>query len=271
MNGKLLHGLRKWWASAFSLQNALPCVGIVVFAGCVTFLIAPDDLPSLPGSSDDSGLGLPMVIVDPGHGGNDDGAKGNGLVEKELTFDLALRTARLLKVAGFRTTLTREDDTYVSLEKRAQIANKFDDALFVSIHFNKDGDRSSTGIETFYAREKLPLENSWTWVGFFSNREEALDTGENLAGAVQACLATRTEAKNRGIRARDLYVVRHVRCPSVLVEGGFMSNAFEAQLLKSNDYRERIAMGIAEGIMTYQKSRPRSAPASQPRLAQADR
>jgi N-acetylmuramoyl-L-alanine amidase len=257
--------------SAFSLQNALPCVGVVVFAGCLTFLIAPDELPSMPGSSDKSGQGLPMVILDPGHGGADGGGKGRGLLEKDLTLDVAQRTERLLKLAGFPTVLTRYEDKYVALKERARIANQYDDALFISIHFNKDSASQSYGIETFYAKQKLAVKEEWTWVGFFNEPERPSETGEHLAGAIQASVATRTEARNRGIRGRDLYVVRHVRCPAVLIEGGFMSNAFDSQLLKNGDYRERLAMGIAEGVMSYQKSRSRPAPAEQPRLAQANR
>lgn len=271
MNAKLLRSFVSWVGSAFSVQNALPCVGVVVFAGCLTFLIAPDELPSMPGSSDKSGQGLPMVILDPGHGGADGGGKGRGLLEKDLTLDVAQRTERLLKLAGFPTVLTRYEDKYLALKERARIANQYDDALFISIHFNKDSVSQSYGIETFYAKQKMPATEEWTWVGFFNEPERPSDTGEHLAGAIQASVATRTEARNRGIRARDLYVVRHVRCPAVLIEGGFMSNAFDAQLLKNDDYRERLAMGIAEGVMSYQKSRSRPAPSEQPRLAQANR
>lgn len=267
VNAQLLRSFSAWAASVFSLRNALPCVGVVVFAGCLTFLIAPDELPSLPGSSDKSGQGLPVIIIDPGHGGADGGGKGRGLLEKDLTLDVALRTDRLLKLAGFPTVLTRSEDRYVSLAQRARIANQYDDALFISIHFNKDSVSQSYGIETFYAKQKVAPKEEWTWVGFFNEPERPSETGEHLAGAIQAAIATRTEARNRGIRARDLYVVRHVRCPAVLIEGGFMSNAFDSQMLKNGDYRERLAMGIAEGVMAYQKSRSRPAP-EQPRLAQ---
>jgi N-acetylmuramoyl-L-alanine amidase len=264
--------LRKKWKHAVGgvSRNALPCVGIVVLGGCLTFLIAPDELPPLPGAH--AGQGLPLVIIDAGHGGRDAGGRSNGIIEKEMTLDLANRTERLLKIAGFPTTMTRREDVYVSLEQRARIANESEHALFVSIHLNKDGASSSTGIESFYAKEKVPPGDDWTWVGFFSrnNDDENVALGEHLAGAVQACLATRTEARNRGIRARDLYVVRHTRVPAVLVEVGFMSNEFDAILLKSEDYRERIAMGIAEGIMTFQKSRPQS-PEASPQVAQVSR
>ena len=272
MKAKKLRGLKKWIAALCPVQKALPCVGVVVFGGCLTFLVAPDELPTVPGFSDGSRETLPMIVLDAGHGGRDGGGRGKGILEKDVTLDVALRTERLLKMAGFPITQTRRDDTYVSLKERARIANEHDDALFISIHFNKDSSSSSSGIETYYAKKKTPLEAEWTWVGFFSQPEvEASDTGEHLAGSLQAAMSMRTEARNRGIRASNLYVVRHTRCPAVLVEGGFMTNSMDAQLLKNEDYRERLAMGIAEGIMAYQKAR-RSAPAPDaPRIAQLNR
>lgn len=258
---------RLWGRVCQALQsrNALPCVGLVVLAGCFTVIIAPDEMP-LPNQPQSSvfGTSLPTVVLDPGHGGRDEGAKRNGLVEKDLTLDLARRTERLLKMAGFPTVLTRNSDYYVSLGNRAKMGNEYEDALFVSIHFNHDRDSSSTGIESFYARQKISPEAAWTWIGIFSTSETSLDNGENLAGAIQAAISARTDARNRGIRARDLYVVRHVKCPAVLIEGGFLSNPLEAQLLANESYRERIAVGIAEGVMGYQKSRPRSAPEARP-------
>ena len=104
------------------------------------------------------------------------------------------------------------------------------------------------------------------------NKQEAapLDSGETLAGFIQASLVMRTEAVNRGIKARELYVVRHTRCPAVLVEGGFINNPLEAQMISNESYRDRIARAVAEGIMSYQKTRPRPA-AAPTKLAQSGR
>ena len=236
----------------------MPCVGLVVLGGCLTFIVAPDDGPTLesrltaalnPGA-------FSTVVIDPGHGGNDEGARSNGLKEKDLSLDLALRVEKLLTSYHFPTVLTRRDDTFVSLAERATIANKIDNAVFVSIHFNQSRDSSATGVETFYATAKVPPESAWTWVGFFSKPEPASgENGEDLAGYIQTSLVTRTDAVNRGIKARELYVVRHTRCPAVLVEGGFMNNPLDARLIGNNEYRDLLAKAIAEGVMTYQKSR----------------
>jgi N-acetylmuramoyl-L-alanine amidase len=246
----------------------MPCVGLIVLGGCLTFIIAPDEQPFL-----DSPLsaqnGFPIVVLDPGHGGRDEGARANGLIEKDLTLDVAARTDKLLKQFGFETVLTRNDDSYVGLSDRAALANRIENAIFVSIHFNHAS--AGTGVETFYASEKIPPENAWTWVGFFNKPAPLqVDKGETLAGFIQASMVMRTEATNRGIRGRPLYVVRHTRCPAALVECGFISNAFEARLIANEEYRDRLAKAISEGVMSYTKSRPRPSSAP-PALAQASR
>lgn len=250
------------------MKNAMPCVGLVVLGGCLTFIVAPDEGPSLDRALDAALNPFPTVVLDPGHGGRDEGARGSGLVEKNLSLDVALRVEKILKPFNFPVVVTRRDDSFVSLEDRAALANGIENAIFVSIHFNHAPDRSSTGVETFYASQKIPPEAAWTWVGFFNKPEAVLDNGETLAGFIQASLVMRTDAVNRGIKGRELYVVRHTRCPAVLVEGGFINNPLEAQLISNAEYRERIARAVAEGIMSYQKTRPQSA-ASPAKLAQA--
>ena len=255
----------------FRMRNAMPCVGLVVLGGCLTFIVAPDDGPTLESrlaSALNPGA-FPTVVIDPGHGGKDDGAHGNGLREKDLNLDLALRVEKLLTPYHFPTVLTRRDDTFIPLSERAAIANKIDNAIFLSIHFNHSTDSSATGVETFYASSKVPPESAWTWIGFFSKPEPVTgDNGEDLAGYIQTSLVTRTDAANRGIKARELYVVRHTRCPAVLVEGGFINNTLDARLIGNTDYRDRLATAIAEGVLTYQKNRPH-APKPPEKLAQA--
>jgi N-acetylmuramoyl-L-alanine amidase len=253
---------------ALRMRNAMPCVGLIVLGGCLTFIVAPDEQPYFD-SPNGAHAGFPIVVIDPGHGGRDDGARGNGLIEKDLTLDVATRTEKLLKQYGFETVMTRTDDTYVSLPERAAIANRIDNSIFVSIHFNHAS--AGTGVETFYASEKVAPENAWTWVGFFNKPAPmTADRGETLAGFIQASIVMRTDASNRGIRGRPLYVVRHTRSPAALVECGFISNAFEARLIANEEYRDRLAKAISEGVMSYTKSRPHVTPPP-PALAQAAR
>ena len=242
------------------MEHLTPSVGLMTLAGCLTFLIAPNDEPDTdPRIVAALNPDLPTIVIDAGHGGQDPGAKSNGLVEKDLTLDMAFSVEKQLEMNGFRTFLTRKDDTFVSLPDRAEKANKFDHSLFVSIHFNNSVSSSASGLETFYASQKVAPEPDWSWVGFFTKRKplEALDTGENLAGLVQTALVTRTEASNRGAKGRAFYVIRHTRAPAVLVEGGFLSNPFEAQLIANAEYRERLASAIVEGVVQFSKTMPK--------------
>jgi N-acetylmuramoyl-L-alanine amidase len=273
---------------ARAFEHGLPCVGLIVFMGCFSFVIAPDDnfvpprphpvaqqgtvAPGKPGAQPAPavaeatpvpaeptvvpGAGPPTVVIDPGHGGIDDGTKYFGLAEKNVTLDVGERLEKILEGLKVRTVLTRRDDVYVSLPKRAEIANMVaatnSNVIFVSIHFNQSSVESVDGIETYYADKKIPPPADWTWIGFFDRPEdEDLDRGANLAADIQSALVSRMMTTNRGIKSRSLFVTRHTRMPAVLVEGGFLSNKLENQMLRNDAYRERIAEGIAAGIMNY--------------------
>lgn len=246
------------------MRHTFACVGLIVLAGCFSFVMVPDsELPWLQ-LTQETAAALPTVVIDPGHGGNDDGAKANGLVEKNLTLDIALRVEQSLKAFNFPVVLTRRTDRYVSLADRAVIGNDIESALFVSIHLNKHASSRVSGLETFFSEEKAPDPRDFTWMGFFNIKppEPQTGTGEQLAAFIQTSLVMKTDLRNRGIRSRGLYVTRHVHRPAVLVEAGFMSNGLEAALLKNPDYRQRLATGIAEGILSYWRSLP--APDSSP-------
>jgi N-acetylmuramoyl-L-alanine amidase len=242
------------------MEHITPSVGLMTLAGCLTFLIAPNDDPGTdPRITAMLNPDLPTIVIDAGHGGQDPGTKGNGLVEKDLTLDMAFRVEKQLQMNGFRTFLTRKDDTFVSLSDRTELANRFDHSIFVSIHFNNSISSSASGLETFYASEKIPPEPEWSWAGFFGRRKplESLDNGENLAGLIQTALVTRTEAENRGAKGQAFYVIRHTRAPAVLVEGGFLSNAFEARLIANPEYRERLASAVVEGVVQFSNTMPK--------------
>ncbi len=267
---RLLRRLGQFFCLIFQPRHALPSVGLVVLGGCLTFIITPDEpdtaAPPMPPSRNE----FPVVIIDPGHGGKDEGTKWRGLAERELTLELGFRVERLLKIAGFNTVLTRRDDNYVSLEERTRLANSQRNAVFISLHFNSENSGTSSGIDTYYARAKEPPGNEWSWVGLF-NKADPLppDSSETLAASIQSSLVARTEAKNRGIHTSNYYVVHHTRCPAVLIEGGFISNAFESQLLSTETYRDLLAQGIVEGLLRYQQTIPAEAPA--PVLAEQPR
>jgi N-acetylmuramoyl-L-alanine amidase len=194
------------------------------------------------------------MVIDAGHGGNDEGAKRGGVLEKNETLEIAKKLNDVLRDYGFRTVMTRDSDRYVSLAERVTIANRLENALFVSIHFNDSGDRSAEGVETYYSAQKVPAQEEWTWVGLFNDSPQLSEESELLAGYIQVAIISRTNTQNRGIKSSHLYVTRNTRCPAVLVEAGFLSNALERQLVSNDDYRARLAGGIASGILEFIKN-----------------
>src|SRR4051794_31942864 len=119
-------GLGRFLCKAFGMKSAMPCVGLVVLAGCLTFIVAPDEGPSTDARIQSALNALPTVVLDPGQGGKEDGATANGLVEKSLSLDVAQRVEKILKPFNFPVILTRRDDTFVPLEERANIANRLE-------------------------------------------------------------------------------------------------------------------------------------------------
>jgi N-acetylmuramoyl-L-alanine amidase len=191
-----------------------------------------------------------VVVLDPGHGGQDSGAMCGGVLEKDLTLDVARRIDRLLGAEGIATLMTRLGDTYVSLADRAAFANRVRNCIFVSIHFNEDNQPVSRGVETYYAARQI-IAGSWLpfWWRAFS--ESPNSESQNLAGFIQEALVARTRAGDRGTNPRQFFVIANVTCPAALVEGGFLTNKEDISKLASEVYREEIAAAVADGILRY--------------------
>jgi N-acetylmuramoyl-L-alanine amidase len=195
-----------------------------------------------------------VVVIDPGHGGQDSGTIKTGMVEKELTLDIAQRLERLLQQRGLGTLLTRMDDSYVSLQDRAAIANEQPECVFVSIHFDEAGRAAATGIETYYAAHSISFpERVASWPPFLqrTSSEPPNVESQSLATFIQESLVAHTQAVNRGTRPQQFFVIANVRHPAVLVEGGFLTNKEDVAKLANNDYREQMAVAISEGILRY--------------------
>lgn len=173
------------------------------------------------------------VIIDPGHGGHDNGGQWGRVYEKHLALDTSVRLENNLKRMGYQTVMTRRSDYFVTLPQRVSIANRYRNAIFVSIHYNYTWKEQVSGLETFYY-----------------NRE-----GQKLAQYVQSSLVRHTRTVDRNAKFARFYVIRNCKLPSILVEGGFVSNEVERTRMKSAYFRESIARGIAEGIQRYRRSR----------------
>ncbi|MBX7066186.1 MAG: N-acetylmuramoyl-L-alanine amidase [Parachlamydiales bacterium] len=189
----------------------------------------------------------PTVVIDVGHGGTDRGAKaGNPYCEEKR---ITLLTARLVKQyleqLGYHVVMTRSTDNFISLPRRVEIAKQAQGNIFVSVHYNSSRSPEAKGIEVFFFDSK---ENK--------NRANA---SKKLADSILSRLIRKTDANSRGVKKGNFYVIRETSMPAVLVEGGFISNPKERALLKSRDYQEKIAQGIADGIDGYFKARWRKA------------
>ena len=202
------------------------------------------------------------VVVDPGHGGGDEGTRAaRGLSEKTANLDVAKRLVRLLDDAGVPWVLTRTKDRYVDHADRSARASYHPGYLFVSIHFNEDYDRGTTGWETYCVSPQFGPSTSSG--GSFVGDEDQVWPGNDfdhhnflLAQAIhRAAVLSKTNApSDRGLKKARFKVLRLAHAPGVLVEGGFLSNPQEAGLLRTEAYRQQVADWIFKGIMAYRKS-----------------
>lgn len=203
-----------------------------------------------------AGQGRRVVVIDPGHGGKDGGAKSaKGKLEKDYALDIAVLMERYLKAKGYRVFLTRRTDTTLSLKERPLLARKWKADVFVSVHLNSATEKSAAGIETFVL--SLPGHRSTNDTGKRSpsparNKGNANDQANACLGfAVQKAMIAETKATDRGVRRARFFVLKEAPCPAVLVEGGFLSNSKEAGHISVPYYRERLARLVASGVDSY--------------------
>src|SRR6266540_4800213 len=195
-----------------------------------------------------------VVVLDPGHGGEDSGAMCGGVMEKELTLDVARRVDRLLDSEGVATLMTRLGDSYVSLADRAAFGNRVKESIFISIHFNEDNKPVASGVETYYAANQINSGSTFgLWQPFFSRTpsNSPKPESQSLAGFIQEALVARTRSVDRGTQAKQFFVIANVTSPAVLIEGGFITNQDELSKLASEEYRDQLAAAIADGILRY--------------------
>lgn len=221
------------------------------------------------------------IVVDPGHGGDDEGAVGpDGTLEKNVTLALAKRlSAELREKLGARVYLTRTSDKALSLEERNAIAITKKADLFISIHANAARDAKASGVETYYlnnasdeAAERLAARENKSAMKKLSEVEHIISTmlqnydaaeSKILADAVQGRLSKKLnrshgEMKNRGVRSALFYVLVGAKCPAILVETAFISNPREERLLTERGFQRDAAQAIADGVKQYFKVRDKA-------------
>lgn len=188
------------------------------------------------------------VVIDPGHGGRDSGAVGvSGLKEKDVTLDIGLKVRQALRAKGIEGAMTRETDTYVSLQDRVSFTNRQLADLFVSIHANSTvggANGNAKGTEVLYYDAAFPQPDYPA-----SPEMEALtEYSKQLAQSLQSTFVTEIGTKDRKIKPDAAYVIRKGTIPSALVETAFIDNVDDAKLLASPTGRTQMANAIADGI-----------------------
>lgn len=200
---------------------------------------------------------LPKVVVlDPGHGGNDMGAVGSRNVQEKLAvLDIAKRTRSHLAKMGIKALLTRENDGFISLQRRVDLADRWKADLFVSIHLNASSSGTARGMETYIlASPGFPSTNTRSRQRIKKLRYPGTpyDHRSTVAGyAIQSRMLGSTGAADRGLRQARFYVLKNALFPAVLVEAAFLSNNYEQGKIIDAAYRDDIAEGIARGIFDY--------------------
>lgn len=218
-------------------------------------------------------LALRTIVLDPGHGGENRGTMAPaGLVEKEVTLDIAERLRDLLLASSYRVVMTREEDGDLSLRDRAELANRSRGDIFISIHVNWLENREVRGVETFYlgptddpylealaARENqdsgyslADLRDILQQVYAGLRQEES----RRLAEAVQVALfdslhQVNGTARDRGVKSAPFGVLTKTDMPAILVEVSCVSNEVEARLLMTPIYRQYLAEALFRGIESY--------------------
>lgn len=187
-----------------------------------------------------------LIVIDPGHGGNDVGTQSISrprYQEKSLNLVTANFVNHFLQEMGYRTAMTRCQDVFISLDKRAQFANNEEATLFVSIHYNSAPSAEAKGIEVYYYQSK---EDKWRTA-----------KSKQLAHTILKHTIRQTHAPSRGVKHGNYAVIRETQMPAILIEGGFVTNDEEMQNLKDPNYLKKLAWGVAKGIDEYIKKNNR--------------
>ncbi len=228
-----------------------------------------------PSLSRELGLKVNRIAIDPGHGGYDTGTMGpQGLLEKDLCLDVALRLGQLIEqnIPDAQVVFTRKDDRHVPLEERTAVANEANADLFISIHANSSESRETRGVETYYvslatsqeSRDLATRENALAEASLHNlpdllkkiTRSEKLAESRQLALDIQNSLSRRLQLvsrqeTNRGVKQAPFIVLTGASMPAVLSEISFVSNANDESLLLGTSQRQRVAEGLYCGVAAY--------------------
>src|SRR2546429_9524007 len=244
----MINGARSWLCFPVIEQDGKLLVSRTDVAKTIEPLVRPHRVPNVGK--------VQTVVLDPGHGGYDKGQVSRYGCEKDFALDVARKLRPILQAKGMRVIMTREGDYFVPLEVRAQIANAARNAIFVSIHFNAtNDDPNATGFEIFSFTPRGAPSTSDDSVTPSSLSMQAGSRVDAQSMALSACiyhsLLGHIPEFDRGIKRARFAVLRLTRVPAVLIEGGFLTERGESQLIAKKDWRANLAQAIGVGIENY--------------------
>lgn len=237
---------------SFRLKNALSFTVTFVLFFSLTVMLSLSDVfsDSVSATADD----LPLIIIDPGHGGEDGGTQSSdGTLEKKINLEISVKIRELLNEYGYETLMTRDGDYMIydesvstqrekkvsDIHNRMKIVEESDDCILISVHQNYFTESKYDGTQVFYSK---------------NNPDSKI-----LADEIQKSVVSSLQPENtRQIKesGTDIYLLYHSQVPSVMVECGFMSNEAEANKLKDEEYQQKMAQAIVDGLGNYINSNP---------------
>ncbi|MEM9280489.1 MAG: N-acetylmuramoyl-L-alanine amidase [Verrucomicrobiota bacterium] len=245
----LLNGIRHWMAFPLVIHEGKPHISRMDLDKVFEPAFRPNEFEELPI--------VGTVILDPGHGGHDRGARSDLGNEKDYALDLTARVRKRLENAGVKTVQTRLSDFFVPLRTRPAMTKNYKDPIFVSLHFNAAGWKpSANGIEIFTLTPRGTPSTGKTTVDTPSTKEEdpgdAMEPASTvLANAIYTSMLAGTDLHDRGLKRARFLVLRQASVPAVLIEGGFLTNPHEAAEIHTPAFRDRLADSIVRGILAY--------------------
>lgn len=208
---------------------------LLILSACGDNTHHQDENNEIDNKQDDNNHAF-KVVIDPGHGGKDNGATSvSGQYEKDFNLSLAKKVEKLLKEeSGIEVYMTRTDDSFISQESRyrPKYANELNAHLFISIHGNTFTDSNVSGTETYY----------------YHNHSR------KLAQILQKHVVEATGFKDRGVRKEDLFVVKDTKMPAALIEVGYLTSPHDESNMWKDEFQSRVAASIVEGIKEYKES-----------------
>lgn len=246
----IINGVRHWLSYSTEARETSAIVSRVDVERTIKPALQPLSVKGLRPAT--------TVVLDPGHGGHDRGARSSQGYEKDFALDVTLRVRKRLEKAGVKVVQTRLGDTFIPLESRPAMTRKYPNPIFVSIHFNSaESNAAANGLEIFAIS---PLGAPPTGQSVPQLRDRRREAGHALepvnfvlANTIHHVLMGKTSSFDRGVKRARFVVLKEATAPAVLIECGFLTNAAEAARIASPAWREAYADAIATGILEYKK------------------